>query len=331
MRVLVTGAAGYIGSVAVEKLCDAGHDVVAADSLWRGHRLAVDPRSAFRQVDLLDRSGVHDLIAANRPDAVLNFAAATLVGESVDKPGEYMHANVVGGMNLLAAMQAHGVRSLVFSSTAAIYGEPDVVPIPEDASVAPINPYGLSKLVVEQMLPWHAQRWGLRYASLRYFNVGGATAVHGEDHDPETHLIPMILFAVMGKRPTFRLFGTDYPTPDGTCIRDYVHVEDLIDAHLLALAKLEAGGEALGAYNLGSRDGFSVRQVIEAVERVTGQKVPVEENPRRAGDPAALIADSTRARTDLGWTPTRSTLDQMVASAWEWFKAHPEGYASITT
>lgn len=326
MRVLVTGAAGYIGSVAVEMLLDAGHDVVGADSLWRGHRLAVDARAEFRQVDLLIASQVSDVMGEVRPDAVMNFAAATLVPESVVRPRDYFAANVVGGHNLLSAMQDHDVRLLVFSSTAAVYGEPEAIPIHETSPLQPINPYGRSKLIVEEMLPAHAAAWGLRYASLRYFNVAGATAVHGEDHDPETHLIPMALFSVMGRRPVFGLYGTDYPTPDGSCIRDYVHVEDLIDAHVLTLEALAESEEPLGAFNLGSKSGFSVREVVNAVQRVTGRTVPLEEQPRRAGDPPVLIADSTRAREVLGWQPTRSTLDEMVASAWAWFKANPRGY-----
>lgn len=328
MRVLVTGAAGYIGSVAVERLLDAGHEVAGADNLWRGHRRAVDARAAFRQVDLMQPGQVSDLIGAVQPDAVMNFAAATLVPESVVKPREYFAANVVGGHNLLSAMQDHGVRMFVFSSTAAVYGEPDVVPILETSPLQPINPYGRSKLMVEQMLPAYADAWGLRYACLRYFNVAGASLAHGEDHDPETHLIPMVLFSVMGRRPGFGLYGTDYPTPDGSCIRDYVHVEDLIDAHLLALDALATSDGPIGAFNLGSRGGFSVREVVAAVERVTGLTVPLTEQPRRAGDPAVLIADGTRAREILGWNPTKSTLDEMVASAWEWFKANPHGYES---
>lgn len=328
MRVLVTGGAGYIGSVAVERLLQAGHDVVAADNLWRGHRLAVEPAADFRQVDLLNASQTHDLLTSTRPDAVMNFAGATLVPESVALPRLYFADNVVGAHNLLAAMQDVGTKLFVFSSTAAVYGEPEAVPIPETAALEPINPYGRSKLMVEQMLPPYAQAWGLRYASLRYFNVAGATAEHGEDHDPETHLIPMALFSVLGRRPSFGLFGTDYPTPDGTCIRDYVHVVDLIDAHLLALDRLATSDAPLGAFNLGSKGGFSVRQVIDAVERVTGERVPLEERPRRAGDPAVLIADSSRAHAELGWKPQHSTLDEMVESAWRWFKAHPNGYAS---
>lgn len=326
MRVLVTGAAGYIGSVAVERLLDAGHEVTGADNLWRGHRRAVDARAAFRQVDLMQPGQVSDLIGAVQPDAVMNFAAATLVPESVVKPRDYFAANVVGGHCLLSAMQDLGVRIFVFSSTAAVYGDPEVVPILETSPLQPINPYGRSKLMVEQMLPAYADAWGLRYACLRYFNVAGASVAHGEDHDPETHLIPMVLFSVMGRRPGFGLYGTDYPTPDGSCIRDYVHVEDLIDAHLLALDALSATDQPIGAFNLGTRGGFSVREVVAAVERVTGGTVPLTEQPRRAGDPAVLIADSTRAREILNWNPKKSTLDEMVASAWEWFKANPRGY-----
>lgn len=327
MRVLVTGGAGYIGSVAVEKLLAAGHDVTVLDNLWRGHPKSVSPQAKLVRADLQDADGLCKALTETAPEAVMHFAAATLVGESVAQPGRYFATNVTGGINLLNAMHEASVNVLVFSSTAAVYGMPDQIPIPEDAPKAPINPYGLSKLMVEQMLPWHAGAWGLRYACLRYFNVAGATEEHGEDHDPETHLIPVALLAAMGRRDPLQVFGTDYDTPDGTAIRDYVHVEDLVDAHLLALDRLcQANAEPLGAFNLGTRDGFSVREVIAAVERVTGLDVPRVESPRRPGDPPVLIADSTRAREVLGWNPTRSTLDQMIGSAYRWMRAHPRGY-----
>ncbi|HEV2109085.1 MAG TPA: UDP-glucose 4-epimerase GalE [Thermomicrobiales bacterium] len=320
----MTGGGGYIGSVAVERLIDQGHEPMVLDSFWRGHRRAVPGGVPSFDVDLRDGERLQAIFREIRPDAVMHFAGATLVGESVQNPSAYFETNVVGGHHLLSAMQESGTKRLVFSSTAAVYGEPSTIPILEAAPTEPINPYGRSKLMVEQMLPWHEQAWGLRYVCFRYFNVAGATKDHGEDHDPETHLIPVALQALLGQRTHLSLFGTDYPTPDGTAIRDYVHVVDLVEAHLLALSRL---GRSLGPVNLGTRDGFSVRQVIDAVERVTGRPVPVEVAPRRAGDPPALIADSTRARELLGWQPVHSTMDQMVASAWDWMQRHPTGYA----
>ncbi len=326
MRILITGGAGYIGSVAVEMAAAAGHEPVVLDSLWRGHVGAVLPGVPIHRVDLRDAAAVTVTLAAVRPDVVMHFAAATLVGESVERPLDYFATNVVGGHNLLAAMEAAGVGRLVFSSTAAVYGEPDVIPIREDAPTLPINPYGRSKLMVEQMLPWHAGGWGLSYCCFRYFNVAGATESRGEDHSPETHLIPVALQTLLGQRDALRVFGTDYPTPDGTAVRDYVHVMDLVDAHLLALPHLD---RPLGTFNLGTRDGFSVRNVVQAVEGVTDRTLPVVEVGRRAGDPPALVADSTRARTELGWDPSRSTLERMVGDAWEWHRRHPNGYRGM--
>ncbi len=326
MRVLVTGGGGYIGSIAVERLLDAGHEPVVLDNFWRGHRNAVaEPVNVF-DVDLRDRDGVIDTMLRVRPDAVMHFAAATLVGESVQEPGIYFSNNLVGAINLLAGMQASETTRLVFSSTAAVYGEPEEVPVLESAPKDPINPYGRSKLMIEQMLPWHEQAWGLHYATFRYFNVAGATDQHGEDHEPETHLIPAALQTLLGQRATLSLYGTDYPTPDGTAIRDYVHVVDLVDAHIASLGALDV---TLGPMNLGTRDGLSVRQVIEAVERVTGKTVPVEEAPRRPGDPPTLIADAGRARDVLEWDASHSTVDHMVESAWNWIQRHPNGYAGI--
>lgn len=325
MRILITGGAGYIGSVAVEMAVAAGHDPVVLDNLWRGHREAVPPDVPVHQVDLRDADAVKATVVDVRPDAVMHFAAATLVGESVERPLDYFGTNVVGGHNLLAAMEAAGVGRLVFSSTAAVYGEPETIPISEDAPTLPINPYGRSKLMVEQMLPWHADAWGLSYCCFRYFNVAGATSTRGEDHTPETHLIPVALQTLLGQRDALRVFGTDYPTPDGTAIRDYVHVMDLVDAHLLALPHLDL---PLGAFNLGTREGFSVRHVIGAVEGMTDRTLPVIETGRRAGDPPVLVADSTRARTELGWDPRRSTMERMVTDAWEWHQRRPDGYGS---
>lgn len=322
MNVIVTGGAGYIGSIAVERLLERGDQVTVLDNVRTGHRGAVPPEAEFIEVDLRDRDAVDAAVARVKPEAVLHFAAATIVPESVEKPAEYFAINVSGTLNLLAAMQRTDVRKFVFSSTAAVYGEPEHEFIVESAPLRPISPYGVSKFVVEQMLPAHERAYGLSYVVFRYFNVAGATKEHGEDHRPETHVIPVALQTLLGKRETFSIFGTDYPTPDGTAIRDYVHVVDLVDAHLLALDKLD---RTLGAFNLGSRGGYSVRQIVEAVERVTGCALPVVEAPRRAGDPPALIADSTRARTELGWRPVYS-LEEMIGSAWDWMRRNPNGY-----
>ncbi len=325
MRVLVTGGAGYIGSVAVERLLQRGDDLVVIDNLWRGHRGAVANAVRFVELDLRDGVRTQEVVKEIRPDAVLHFAAATIVPESVADPGLYFGINVVGGHNLLEAMRTSGVDRVAFSSTAAVYGMPDELPVAEEAEKRPINPYGQSKLMFERMLEAYATAYGLRYAALRYFNVAGATTEHGEDHQPETHVIPVALQTLLGKRPRFSVYGTDYPTPDGTAIRDYIHVVDLADAHVAALERLD---RSLGPLNLGTKDGFSVRQVIEAVERVTGKALPVVYEARRPGDPPALVADSGRAREVLEWRPSRSTLDEMVGSAWEWFQRHPHGYDS---
>lgn len=323
MKVLVTGGAGYIGSVAVERLLARRHDVVVLDSLWRGHADAIPPDVPLLQVDLRDAAATNDAIAGCGAEAVLHFAGATLVPESVERPADYFAVNTVGSHNVLVAMKNAGIDKFVFSSTAAVYGIPEADHIQETDTVRPINPYGLSKLFVEQMLPAHEAAYGLKYVIFRYFNVAGATAEHGEDHTPETHVIPVALQTLLGKRPIFKVFGTDYPTVDGTAIRDYIHVVDLVDAHLLALERLD---RTLGVFNLGTRGGFTVRQIAEAVERVTDRSLPTEESARRAGDPPVLIADSTRARTELGWTPAHSTLEEMIGSAWDWMSAHPDGY-----
>ena len=325
MRVLVTGGGGYIGSVAVERLLERGDEVVVLDSFWRGHRRAVTP-ARIAECDLRDAEGTRRVVLEAAPEAVLHFAAAIIVPESMRNPAEYFAINVVGSHNLLAAMAEAEVRSFVFSSTAAVYGMPDALPILESAPTTPINPYGRSKLMVEQMLEWHAHAYGLRYVALRYFNVAGATELHGEDHDPESHVIPVALQVVLGQRDHFSVYGTDYPTPDGTAVRDYVHVVDLIEAHLLALDRLGVSEAALGAFNLGTRGGFSVKEIVESVERVTGRSLPVVYGPRRDGDPPALIADSSRARSELGWNPVCSSLDTMIADAWTWHLKHPNGY-----
>lgn len=327
MRVLVTGGAGYIGSVAVAALRARGDEVSVLDSLWRGHRAALPSDVPFYGVDLSDGSKVEAALAEARPDAVLHFAAATLVPESVREPALYFSVNVGGSLHLLNAMLETGADRIVFSSTAAVYGSPQSLPIKEGDPKLPINPYGQSKWMVEQILAAYAAAYDLRYAALRYFNVAGATETLGEDHDPETHVIPVALQTALGLRDAFGIYGTDYRTPDGTAIRDYVHVRDLVDAHLRALDRLD---DSLGAINLGTRDGLSVRQIVESVERVTGRPLPVRLEPRRAGDPPSLIADSTRAREILGWEPRHSTVDEMVASAWSWLQRHPAGYASLS-
>lgn len=323
MRILVTGGTGFIGGVAVEMLVERGDEVVVMDNLWRGHAAAVPKNVELRVVDLRDAEAVRTAVADVRPDAVMHFAAATIVPESVGDPATYFAINTIGSHHLLAAMQEARVQRFVFSSTAAVYGVPEQIPIQEDAPKRPINPYGLSKWMVEQMVGWYAAAYGLNAVSFRYFNVAGATERHGEHHEPETHIIPVALDVQRGKRDRFKLFGTDYPTPDGTAIRDYVHVVDLVGAHLLALDMLD---RPLGAFNLGTRDGFSVQQVVDAVERVTGKPLPIEYGPRREGDPPALVADSTRAQTILGWRPHRSTLDEMIGSAWDWVQRNPNGY-----
>jgi UDP-glucose 4-epimerase len=323
MRVLVTGGAGYIGSVAVAMLLDRGDDVVALDNLERGHADAISPGAEFVQVDLRDAVATREAVAAAQVDAVLHFAALHLVAESVEQPAEYYRTNVVGGLNLLDAVRAAGITKFVFSSTAAVYGIPETLPIREDSATLPINPYGASKLMVERILADFGATYGINYAIFRYFNVVGAHGPYGEDHRPETHIIPVALEAITGRRAGFTVFGTDYETSDGTAIRDYVHVTDLVEAHILALEKLD---RTLGVLNLGTRFGFSVSQVVEAVQLTTDQELPTMLGPRRAGDPPALIADATRAREILGWNPHRSTLDLMIGSHWDWIQSHPGGY-----
>jgi UDP-glucose 4-epimerase len=323
MRLLVTGGAGYIGSIVAQQLVARGDDVVVLDSLYKGHREAVPAGAAFVEVDLLDSAAVAAVFDGGSFDGVLHFAALSLVGESVEFPERYWRGNVVGALNLLDAMRASDVRRLVFSSTAATYGEPDVSLIQEDTPNLPVNAYGNSKLTVDRMLSDEARAHGLAAVSLRYFNVAGASGVLGEDHSPETHLIPLVLQAAAGQRESVSIFGTDYPTPDGTAVRDYIHVEDLGRAHLLALDSAVAGRHDI--YNLGSETGHSVREVIDTARRVTGREIVAHETERRPGDPPRLVAANSRAREGLGWAPER-TLEEMIRDAWEWHQAHPSGY-----
>lgn len=328
-RILVTGGAGYVGSVSAAAFLAAGHEVVVLDDLSTGHRAAVPEGAHFRQGTYTDGDSVARLLDSERIEAILHCAARSLVGESIREPARYYRDNVAGGVELLEAARTTGVQRIVFSSTAAVYGVPTETPIPEDATLQPINPYGESKRTFEGALAWYGRAYGLRSVSLRYFNVAGATDALGEDHDPETHLIPNVLAAAEG-RMELTLFGADYPTPDGTCIRDYIHVADLADAHLRAIEATAPGDPRTDepvVLNLGNSDGFSVRQVIEAAEAVVGRAIPYAQGPRRAGDPPVLVARSTRAAEVLGWRPTQPTLEAMVGSAWSWRRAHPDGYA----
>ena len=325
MRVLVTGGAGYIGSVVSEELLAAGHQVVVYDDLSRGHRAAVPPRAQLVVADLADRATLEATLRSAHSEAVLHFAALIEAGESMRAPERFFRVNVAGSLTLLEAMLATGVGQLVFSSTAALYGDPEELPLRESSPLRPTSPYGTSKRMVEEMLSWWHRVHGLRYAALRYFNAAGATPERGEDHRPESHLIPNLLEVARGGRTHATIFGTDYPTADGTCVRDYVHVSDLACAHVAALEAL-AGGDGRLIYNLGSGTGFTVRQVIDEVRRVTGHAIPVVEAARRPGDPAVLVASAEAAQRELGWRPQRSSLEAIVASAWAWRLAHPDGY-----
>lgn len=313
MKTLVVGGAGYIGSIVASHLVEAGHDVTVADNLSKGHEWAVPESARFVKVDVLDAEGMARTVAAGF-DAVLHFAALSLVGESVAEPARYFRTNVAGSLNLLDAVRAAGVKRLVFSSTAATYGDPDEVPITEHAPTRPTNPYGASKLAVDHAIGYECAATGLGAVSLRYFNVAGASGTLGELHDPETHLIPLVLQAAAGRRPSVSVFGTDYPTPDGTAIRDYIHVDDLARAHLLALDTAAEPGHRI--YNLGNGAGFSVREVIDVARDVTGVDIPTVEADRRPGDPAVLVASSERIRADLGWVPEKPDLATMIGDAW---------------
>ena len=321
MKILVTGGAGYIGSVCVEDLINRGHNVTVFDNLTEGHKNAIDRRAKFVQGDLADKPALSDLMRTDRPEAVMHFAANALVGESMQNPYKYFYNNVSCGLNLLHAMVENGVKRFVFSSTCATYGIPETVPIDELAPQKPVNPYGESKLIFEKILRWFDEIHGVIFASLRYFNAAGATEAFGEDHRIETHLIPCVLQVPLGKREHAQVFGTDYPTPDGSCIRDYIHVIDLAQAHALALEVKKSD-----FFNLGIGGGVSVLEVIDACKKVTGKDIPVVKQPRRPGDPPRLIASAGKAQEILGWRPKFEQIEDIVSSAWSWHVRHPKGY-----
>ena len=321
MNVFVTGGAGYIGSACVEELLNAGHTVTVFDSLIEGHRKAIDPRATFVQGCLSDAALVMQTVKAAKAEAVIHFAAHALVGESMTHPAKYFRNNVANGLNLLEAARENGVRKFVFSSTCATFGIPERMPIDETLPQKPVNPYGESKLMFERMLQWYQQIHGLEFVAFRYFNAAGATPRFGEDHRIETHLIPNVLKVALGQKEQCDIFGTDYPTPDGTCIRDYIHIIDLAQAHMLALLPGKSG-----FFNLGNGEGYSVREVIDTCQRVSGRPIKAVEKPRRAGDPPRLIAAAAKAKNELGWNPQYPKLEQIVASAWAWHSRNPDGY-----
>lgn len=325
MNILVTGGAGYVGSVVTEELIRHGDRVTVLDNLSQGHRAAVHPKARFIEADLADRDALDDVMSAQRFDAVMHFASYTLVAESMRLPFKYLKDNVVNGLNLLGAMIDHGVHRFILSSTANLFDQPAHIPISEAEEIVPGSPYGESKYVLERTLHWLDRIHSLRFAALRYFNAAGATAERGEDHNPETHLIPLVLQVAMGQRDRIEVFGTDYATRDGTCVRDYIHVVDLAQAHILALRALDQGSRT---YNLGNGLGFSVREVIETARAVTGHPIPAVDGPRRPGDPPELVASAVRLRRELGWEPRYPGLAEIVQSAWAWHQKHPDGYRS---
>lgn len=324
MKVLVTGGAGYIGSVAVDALVDSGHEVVVIDNLYMGHRAAVNDAAVFVEADLCEVEKVNSTMAEHRPNAIMHFASYSLVGESMQEPAKYLGVNTTNALNVIDAGVKNGVERFILSSTANLFGDPETIPISEGEKLFPGSPYGESKFFIERILRWYQETHGLKYAALRYFNAAGCTERRGEDHDPETHLIPLILQVALGQRADIKIFGDDYQTPDGTCIRDYIHVADLAEAHILALEGL-AEKDVL-EFNLGNGSGFSVKEVIETVRDVTGHAIPAEVVERRAGDPDTLVADSTKIRRELSWEPKFPDLKSMVESAWAWHKENPEGY-----
>jgi UDP-glucose 4-epimerase len=326
MKIFVTGGAGYIGSVVVEQLINAGESVVVFDNLSQGHRDAVHPKSVFIEGDLSNRGAIDVAFAEHRPDAVMHFASKTLVGESMQKPFLYIGENVTAGLNLLQSVVEHGIKRFILSSTANLFDQPERMPIDESERIVPGSPYGESKFILERMLHWVDRIYGVHFACLRYFNAAGATPTRGEDHSPELHLIPLILQVALGKREKVSIFGDDYPTRDGTCVRDYVHVIDLAQAHILALGALDRGSRV---YNLGNSEGFTVKEVIDTAREVTGRAIRADVAPRRAGDPAVLVAASDRIRKELGWAPQFPQLREIIDSAWRWHQTNPNGYAGI--
>lgn len=327
MSILVLGGAGYIGSHAVNQLVSKGYDVVVIDNLLTGHKQAIHPKARFYEGDVRDKAFVQSVFKKEAIEGVIHFAASSLVGESVEKPLDYFNNNVYGMQILLEVMEEFKVKNIVFSSTAATYGEPEETPIRETTPTNPKNPYGESKLMMEKMMKWCDNAYDMRYVALRYFNVAGAKADSsiGEDHNPETHLVPIILQVALGQREALAIFGDDYDTPDGTCIRDYVHVEDLIAAHILALEYLKAGNES-NVFNLGSNNGYSVKEMLEAAREVTGKEIPANIAPRRAGDPGTLVAASEKAKSVLGWDPQYTSVKDIIKTAWDWHVSHPNGY-----
>jgi len=323
MRVLVTGGAGYIGSVTAENLIKAGHDVVVFDNLSQGHRAAVHPQAKFIQGDLADPKVIADTLRNHRPEAIMHFASHTLVGESMQNPFLYLGDNVTNGLNLLRAAMDFGVKRFILSSTANLFDNPVKIPIDETAAIIPGSPYGESKYILERFLFWLGKTHGIRYACLRYFNAAGATEERGEDHNPEMHLIPIVLQVAQGKRENVTVFGNDYETRDGTCIRDYVHVADLALAHILALETLDSGSRT---YNLGNGNGFTVKEVVETARKITGHAIPIKAGSRRLGDPPTLVAGSLKIQTELGWKPIYPDLHSIIESAWLWHQKFPNGY-----
>lgn len=325
MRILVTGGTGYIGSIVVEELVKQGDQVVVFDNLYFGHRQAVHPQAAFVQGDLNDRAAVKAMFDAHSFEAVMHFASHTLVGESMEQPFKYLGENVINGLNLLQEAVEHGVRKFILSSTANLFDDPQRMPIDEAERIVPGSPYGESKNILERMLYWLDCIYGFRYAALRYFNAAGAspTGERGEDHDPETHLVPIVLQVALGQRDHVVIFGDDYPTRDGTCVRDYIHVTDLAQAHILALKALDKESRT---YNLGNGQGFTVKEVIETARRATAHPIPAVVGPRRPGDPAVLIASSEKIKRELGWEPQFPGLDAIIETAWTWHRSHPYGY-----
>jgi len=323
MKILVTGGAGYIGSAAVELLIAAGESVIVFDNLSLGHRAAVHPAAVFVKGDLSNRAEIDGALSDHRPDAVMHFAAKSLVGESMEKPFLYLGGNVRNGLNLLESMVEHGVKRIILSSTANLFAQPERMPIDESEPIVPGSPYGESKFILERILHWLDRIYGLRFACLRYFNAAGATPTRGEDHDPELHLIPLVLQVALGKREKVTVFGEDYPTRDGTCVRDYIHVIDLAQAHILALRALDRGSSF---YNLGNGEGFTVKEVIDTAREITGRAIRADIGPRRAGDPAVLVAASDKIRKELGWVSQFPRVHEIIESAWRWHKANPNGY-----